>query len=181
LIVREGKGGKLRPGDFSTQVIFIVWRYLMKTAVVLTLALATVAVIVISLGKIGLPADPASGKLVRMNSLMVIVPYKYEGMWVFDDPAVGLHREPFIAGIDTLIDKATLDIPDAQHGFRAIFSAIPFPGANFKLQWRRAESGGDWYFSPEFNQEGWLCPALLKYFTSAPPEIYVKVEPRTRS
>ena len=25
-----------------------------------------------------------------MNSLMVIVPYKYEGLWVFDDAAVGL-------------------------------------------------------------------------------------------
>ncbi|PYI43113.1 MAG: hypothetical protein DMC57_04935, partial [Verrucomicrobia bacterium] len=53
-----------------------------------------------------------------MNSLMVIVPYKYEGLWVFDDAAVGLSKEPFIAGIDTLIDKATASIPDAQHGFR---------------------------------------------------------------
>jgi hypothetical protein len=77
-----------------------------------------------------------------MNSLMVIVPYKYEGLWVFDDAAVGLSKEPFIAGIDTLIDKATASIPDAQHGFRAIFSGTQFPGANFKLEWRRAESGG---------------------------------------
>src|SRR2546421_11960648 len=113
-----------------------------------------------------------------MNSLMVIVPYKYEGMWVFDDPAVGLSKEPFIAGIDTLIDKATAKIPHAEHGFRAIFSAMPFPGANFKLEWRREDSGGNWYYSPEFQQEGWLCPALFKYFTSAPREIYVKVEPR---
>jgi len=113
-----------------------------------------------------------------MNSLMVIVPYKYEGMWVFDDPAVGLSKEPFIAGIDTLIDKATAKIPHAERGFRAIFSAMPFPGANFKLEWRREDSGGNWYYSPEFQQEGWLCPALFKYFTSAPREIYVKVEPR---
>ena len=55
-----------------------------------------------------------------MNSLMVIVPYKYEGLWVFDDAAVGLNKEPFIAGIDSLIDKATANIPDAQHGFRAM-------------------------------------------------------------
>src|SRR4029077_17821946 len=112
-----------------------------------------------------------------MNALMVIVPYTFEGLWVFDDAAVGLSKEPFIAGIDTLIDKATANIPDAQHGFRAIFSGTQFPGANFKLEWRRAESGGNWYYSPEFNQEGWLCPALFKYFKSAPPEIYVKVEP----
>src|SRR5438874_385621 len=36
----------------------------------------------------------------RMNSLLVIFPYKYEGTWVFDDARVGLFREPFIAGID---------------------------------------------------------------------------------
>ena len=114
-----------------------------------------------------------------MNALMVIVPYKYEGLWVFDDAAVGLSKEPFIAGIDTLIDKATANIPDAQHGFRAIFSGRPFPGANLKLEWRRAESGGNWYYSPEFKQEGWLCPALFKYFNHTPPEIYVKVEPRS--
>ena len=40
-----------------------------------------------------------------MNPLMVIVLYKYEGLWVFDDAAVGLSMEPFIAGIDSLIDK----------------------------------------------------------------------------
>ena len=116
-----------------------------------------------------------------MNTLMVIAPYKYEGLWVFDDPAVGLNKEPFIAGIDTLIDKATANIPDPQHGFRAIFSATQFPGANFRLEWRRAESGGNWYYSPEFQQEGWLCPALLKYFKNAPREIYVKVEAREQA
>ncbi len=29
-----------------------------------------------------------------MNSLMVIVPYKYEGLWVFDDASVDLSKEP---------------------------------------------------------------------------------------
>src|SRR5438876_8674557 len=69
-----------------------------------------------------------------MNALMVIAPYTFEGLWVFDDAAVGLSKEPFIAGIDTLID-----IPDAQHGFRAIFSGRQFPGTNFK--WFRAGNG----------------------------------------
>jgi hypothetical protein len=113
-----------------------------------------------------------------MNSLFVIAPYKYEGMWVFDDPAVGLSKEPFIAGIDMMIDKVVADIPNADKGFRAIFGAGPFPGADFKLQWRREESGGNWYYSDEFKMEGWLCPALLKYFPSAPHEIHVKVEPK---
>jgi hypothetical protein len=112
-----------------------------------------------------------------MNSLMVIAPYKHQGMWVFDDPAVGLNKEPFIAGIDTMIDKMTAEIPHAQKGFRAVFSAAPFPGWKEKIVWRRAESGGNWYWSDHYQMEGWLCPALFKYFPSAPKEIYVKPEP----
>src|SRR5260370_23359811 len=74
--------------------------------------------------------------VAAMNALLVIAPYKYQGTWVFDDPAVGLSREPFIAGIDTMIDKAVADNPNAEKGFRAIFSALPFPRANLKLYWR---------------------------------------------
>ena len=39
------------------------------------------------------------------NALMVIYPYKYQGMWVFDDEAVGLVREPFVSGADDIIEK----------------------------------------------------------------------------
>jgi hypothetical protein len=81
-----------------------------------------------------------------MNSLILIRPYKYEGTWVFDDPAVGLTREPFIAGIDTIIDHAVADIPNAMRGFDAIFSAMPFPGYTLKLEWQRSEAGGNWYY-----------------------------------
>jgi hypothetical protein len=35
-----------------------------------------------------------------MNSIHVIHPYKHAGVWAFDDPAVGLVREPFVAGAD---------------------------------------------------------------------------------
>ena len=54
----------------------------------------------------------------------------------------------------------------------------PFPGYTAKLEWRREEPGGNWYYSPRFGLKGWLCPALLKYFTEAPTEIYVKPAPR---
>ncbi len=117
-------------------------------------------------------------KMSDGNSLMVIAPYKHHGMWVFDDPAVGLNKEPFIAGIDTMIDKMTADIPRAQEGFRAVFSASPFPGYTEKLEWRRQESGGNWYYSDHYEMEGWLCPALFKYFPTAPREIYVRAEPK---
>lgn len=98
---------------------------------------------------------------------------------MFDDLAVGLLREPFVAGIDTMIDKAVANIPNAEKGFRAIFSAQQFPGSDFKLEWRREESGGNWYYSDQFKMEGWLCPALLRYFPTAPVEIYVKVRPKS--
>ncbi len=100
-------------------------------------------------------------------------------MRVFDDPAVGLSKEPFIASIDMMIDKVVAGVPNADKGFRAIFSAAHFPGADFKLEWRREESDGNWYYSDQFKIEGCLCPALLKYFPRAPREIYVKVEPKS--
>ncbi|QIF03726.1 DUF6717 family protein [Roseimicrobium sp. ORNL1] len=109
-----------------------------------------------------------------MNSLFVIAPYKYEGIWVFDDPSVGLVQEPFVSGADTILDVLTEDIPDAANGFRLVFSLDPFPGYSARFVWNRPEFSGNWYTWPERNMEGWLCPALFKYFEEAPKEIYVK-------
>jgi len=111
-----------------------------------------------------------------MNALIAIYPYKFEGLWVFDDEKVGLTQEPFISGADVVIERMTANIADAQRGFRLLFSAAPFPGANAELEWRRAESGGNWYYSRELDQEGWLCPALLRYFEVPPKKIYAKFE-----
>ena len=107
---------------------------------------------------------------------MVIYPYRYEGMWVFDDEKVGLAREPFVSGADEIIDKLTAHLPDADKGFRLIFSAKPFPVFSTEFEWRREEYEGNWYYSPALDMEGWLCPALFKYFDNTPPKIYVKVE-----
>src|SRR5688572_32503744 len=88
-----------------------------------------------------------------VNAISVIAPYKYEGMWVFDDPAVGLVREAFVAGIDVMLDKLTASIPNAEKGFRLIFSPTPFPGYTVKLEWRREEYDGNWYYSPQFDMK----------------------------
>lgn len=114
-----------------------------------------------------------------MNSIGLIIPYKYQGAWVFDDPRVGLSREPFIAGIDIMIDQLVESIPGADKGFRLLFSTVPFPGYGVELQWRRAEAGGNWYYCLQFDMEGWLCPALFKYFDKAPQRLYVRAEPKT--
>jgi hypothetical protein len=110
------------------------------------------------------------------NSIQVLRPYRYESTWVFDDEAVGLVREPFVLGIDEMLDRLTKDIPDAAKRFRLLFSTAPFPGYSAKLEWRREEYGGDWYFSPTFGIEGWLCPALFKYLDQAPRELYARAE-----
>jgi hypothetical protein len=113
-----------------------------------------------------------------MNAINLIVPYRYQGMWVFDDPRVGLDKEPFVSEADSMIDVLVADVPGADRGFRLLFSATPFPGYTHMLQWAREEFGGNWYSSPVFKMEGWLCPALFKYFDKAPKEIYIKAEPK---
>ena len=108
------------------------------------------------------------------NSLFTIHPYKHSGLWVFDDPAVGLEREPFVSGADTIIDRFAENIPDAESGFNVIFSAVGFPGHDAEFVWLREEAGGNWYRLAEPAMDGWLCPALLKYFDEAPRRLYVK-------
>lgn len=111
------------------------------------------------------------------NSIMVIQPYFHAGTWAFDDPAAGLVQEPFVSGIPEMIDYLIRDIPNARNGFRLLFSAQPFPGWQQRLVRVREEIGGNWYSVPDLDMEGWLCPALFKYFETAPVEIYVKAEP----
>ena len=110
------------------------------------------------------------------NAIMVIAPYRYEGTWVFDDPSTGLRRERFVAGIPEMIDRMVKDIPHAGEGFRLTFSAQPFPGYEHKLEWRRGDRGGNWYYCADFGIEGWLCPALFKYYDEAPKEIYARAD-----
>jgi Family of unknown function (DUF6717) len=113
-----------------------------------------------------------------MNSIFTIAPYRFQGTWVFDDERVGLVREPFVAGADLILDLLSAGIPDAVNGFRLVFSAKPFPGYQARFVRGRAEHEGHWYSWPEREMEGWLCPALFKYFSTAPPEIYVQANPR---
>jgi hypothetical protein len=110
------------------------------------------------------------------NQIQVIAPYWHHGTWVFDDPAVDLEQEPFVSGVPEMIDDLVADIPDARQGFRLLFSAAPFPGYQRKLEWVREEADGNWYKTAQPAMEGWLCPALFRYFESAPLELYVKAE-----
>jgi hypothetical protein len=113
---------------------------------------------------------------MKGNSLFVLRPYRHQGSWVFDDESVGLSREPFVLGVDEMIDRLVAAVPNAGGGFRLLFSPRPFPGYAARLEWRREELGGNWYFSPTYGIEGWLCPALFKYFDAAPAELFARAE-----
>lgn len=111
------------------------------------------------------------------NSLRVIMPYKWNGLWVFDDASVGLEKEALVCGIDTMLDMLTEGIPNRNRGVLCVFSDQPFPTANVHLRWRRADAqgSGNWYHCQLFDSEGWLCPALLRYFKKAPRNIYAQI------
>jgi hypothetical protein len=113
-----------------------------------------------------------------VNAINVIYPYKYEEMWVFDDERVGLIQEPFVAGADKIIEQMVTDIPNPENGFVLMFAGTPFPCYKATLEWRREEYGGNWYHSSQLNIEGWLCPAMFKYFEKAPKNLYVQFTAR---
>ena len=115
-----------------------------------------------------------------MNAIIAIHPYKTRGLWVFDDPAVGLVQEPFVSGADDIIERMVVGLDDPENGFTLLFSANPFPGYQTAFEWRRSDMGGNWYYSPQVDMEGWLCPALFKYFDSAPQRIYAQFKSEKR-
>lgn len=110
------------------------------------------------------------------NQIMVIFPYLYEGTWVFDDPEKNLEKEPFVCGIPEMINIMTKNIANAKYGFKMLFSFAPFPGYQAELVYSREEYGGNWYYWEKYNLEGWLCPAMFKYFENTPNKIYCKAE-----
>jgi hypothetical protein len=77
-----------------------------------------------------------------------------------------------------MIDHLVRDIPGATNGFRMLFSTQAFPGYQQKLTWVRPEGAGNIYRSEHPPMEGWLCPALFRYYREAPKELYVKAEPK---
>jgi hypothetical protein len=116
------------------------------------------------------------------NAILTIEPYRLDGAWVFDEPRVGLHREPFVAGITEMIDRLVAGITDAAQGFRLRFAAFPFVGHQAVLTWVRADPvEGNWYRADDRGDEGWLCPALFCFFPTPPPKIYVGAESKVIS
>lgn len=120
---------------------------------------------------------------ISNNSIFIIKPYKWNSTWVFDDEKVNLSKEPFVFGMPLIIDLFTKDIPNAEEGFRCLFSSSPFPFNTLTLIKENSVNGGTWYSVENslelFGREtlkGWLCPALFKYYNEAPDKLFIYVE-----
>jgi hypothetical protein len=114
-----------------------------------------------------------------MNQIITLHIEKNGNCWVFDDPAVGLRQEPFVCGIneileywmaeDGLLERALAD------GIQLLGSPEQFPRAKHHLTKLRQEMGGTWYHAENGTakgMEGWLCPALNKYFDPSPGHLF---------
>lgn len=104
------------------------------------------------------------------NSIKAIKVYQWNGLWVFDDESVGLNKEPFVSGADTLLDK----LANGKNTVILIFSDNPFPDYNLAVELVDSTPGGSNYYCKEMNHKLWLCPALFKYFPVTPKIIYLK-------
>ena len=111
------------------------------------------------------------------NKVQELYPYDYFGMLVFDDASVGLDKEPFVQGVPEIIYALceAVGVKNPQKGFTLKFSHEKFDGFQVEAKRLREESGGNWYLVN--GHEGWLCPALFKYFLEAPDRLYFSVAP----
>jgi hypothetical protein len=117
-------------------------------------------------------------KIPTGNAIFVIQPWRQNGVWVFDDPARQLRTEPFVMGMNEIINHYASGIEGFTKGVNIFFSPAPFPKAQSKLT-RTDEDGGcgTWYRDEATKMEGWLCPALFKYLNPAPDELHFRIEP----
>tara|TARA_R110001606_G_scaffold77404_1_gene178872 strand:+ start:354 stop:764 length:411 start_codon:yes stop_codon:yes gene_type:complete len=108
-----------------------------------------------------------------------LAPYYSHGQWVFDNENFGLVEEAFVCGmseiIDFVLESSGIDPQSVDGGFRLTFSGDPFPDAVHSLTWSEEGWGGNIYTLDRSDMVGWLCPALLHFFSEAPKKIYVAV------
>ena len=110
-----------------------------------------------------------------MNAISVIHPYQWNGMLVFDDLDRGLIKEPFVAGADTNI----LQLTNNAQKCSMLFSNNEFPGSEHIWHKVAEGIGGGTDYEYKFKDGTihplWLCPALYKYFETAPDQIHFKL------
>jgi hypothetical protein len=76
------------------------------------------------------------------------------------------------------ISRFVCNVPGPRQGSRLFFAAIPFPGFQLHLLQQFPERGAYCYVTADSFRTVWLCSALLRYFTEAPGELYIRAEPK---
>ncbi len=107
----------------------------------------------------------------------------YTSSWCFDIPVMGIENEPFVSGMDDIIDKQLLGAKKLdkakKRGICVLFSgAFSKPenfehGYYFNIKKQKEDNGGCWYCEPKSKYEGWLCPNLYQFFAKAPETIHI--------
>lgn len=118
-----------------------------------------------------------------MNSVNYISSYRHFGAWVFDDESRELDKEPFVEGADLLLDAMSgRDKYDYIDRCSFYFASTPLPSWDVKLTFDSEDGYDGSFFLVDFPAKGvsgqgpiWLCPALLKFFTTPPESIFVKI------
>lgn len=133
----------------------------------------------VSLDDLSLSRIPPQETLGAWESTqLVIKPYWNEGTWVFDDPSHGLDHQPIFKGAPDLLNGLVKNIPNAQNGFRLLCSTKPIKDFQKKLVWVKAEGGGNYYRFGDKTHQGWLYPAIYRYFPETPKVLYLKAVPK---
>jgi hypothetical protein len=127
--------------------------------------------------------------------LLEIHPYlEGSSTWVFNDESTGLDREPFVSGMSEMISElVSAKGIDGSRGITIQFSNQAFSGCDVVLNYirpgdptRYTRDGepewnryGNWYEGRVNGSvmQGWLCPALGKYFGERPKTIAVRILP----
>lgn len=112
-----------------------------------------------------------------MNIIFSIQLYRHHGMWVFDDAHRNLVAEPFVLGATELIDYhlTRKEIEDSEHPV-LIFSEVALPDFDIVLKKDEHTTPDSAYFTDQFENRCWLCPAQVLFFGYVPDTIYCKVK-----
>ena len=93
---------------------------------------------------------------------------------------------PMIVGADRLLVTGCKlkNIPNYENGFLLRFSQNYFPNSDVFFEYSEPKYDGWIYKVTEMNLKGlmqgqcaWLCPYLKFYFTEAPSQLYLKIDP----
>ena len=150
----------------------------MRKGVRIWRVLAASAILVVAAGGVIWHQDllrPLWFNNATKDSLMLFIPYRHEGPWVFDvlSPNM-LHDGPDCVVMNLEVYHAMAK--DTVNRLRLLCSVAPFPGYTDRLTWRRADKDGNWYQSETYPRVGWFCFGLREHPLSVPKLMYVKAE-----